>query len=275
MSEKKLVSPTTQATCLGVNINTIAGTISIPPEKLDQITNTVKLWLTKMRCTKKELQSLLGQLLYVHKCVRPARIFLNRMLELLRHNYENSVINLTHGFRRDLRWFDRFLRKYNGVSMYCHKNVDHSIEPDACLHGLGAIWKNYVYHLPIPRYYMNLTIVHLEMVNVLVALKAFAAHWSKSRVLIKCDNEAVVRVLSHGRTKDPFLAACARNIWQIAALHDIDLVYIHILGKKNIIADLLSRWTASSHDIQKLHSLVQDPLWLQVTMDFLDIDNEI
>ena len=85
--------------------------------------------------------------------------------------------------------------------------------------------ENYVYHLPIPCHYMNLTIVHLEMVNVLVALKAFATHWSKCRVLLKCDNDVVVKVFTHGKTKDPFLAACAQNIWQVAALHDIELVY--------------------------------------------------
>ena len=66
LREKKLVSPTTQAISLGINIDTISGTFSIPPEKLEQIIHTVKLWQTKMRCTKKELQSLLGQLLYVH-----------------------------------------------------------------------------------------------------------------------------------------------------------------------------------------------------------------
>ena len=64
------------------------------------------------------------------------------------------------------------------------------IELDACLDGLGAVWKNYVYHLPIPRHYLSLTIVHLEMVNILVALKAFGPFWTKKKVLVKCDNQA-------------------------------------------------------------------------------------
>ena len=106
LSEKMLVSPTTQAICLGINIDTISGTISIPREKLDQIAHTVKLWQAKTCCTK-ELQSLLCQLLYVHKCVRPVCIFLNKMLELLRQNYEKTVINVTQGFRRDLYWFEK------------------------------------------------------------------------------------------------------------------------------------------------------------------------
>ena len=38
--------------------------------------------------TKSELQSLLGLLLYITKCVKPARFFLNRMLQLLRDNAE-------------------------------------------------------------------------------------------------------------------------------------------------------------------------------------------
>ena len=86
----------------------------------------------------------------------------------------------------------------------------------------------------------------------------------KKKVLIKCDNAAVVDVLTHGRTKDAFLATCARNIWQEAALQDGDLVYAHILGRENVIADLLSRWSYTSSNIIKLHAHVEKPLWLQL-----------
>ena len=96
--------------------------------------------------------------------------------------------------------------------MFNRRPVDHVIELDACLNGLGAVWKNYVYHLPIPRNYLSLTTVHLEMLNILVAIKAFGHYWRTKKVLIKCDNEAVVRVLTSGGTKDAFLAACARNV---------------------------------------------------------------
>ena len=65
-------------------IDTVAGTISIPPEKLDAINDAVRLWLDKDIALKLQLQSILGLLLYVHKCVKPTRVFLNRMLELLR-----------------------------------------------------------------------------------------------------------------------------------------------------------------------------------------------
>ena len=99
ISAKKLTPPGTQATCLGVMFDSVKGTISIPPEKLQQILRNVTEWVGRKRCTKRQLQSLLGQLLYVHKCIKPARIFLNRMLDLLRQNYDATSINLTPDFR--------------------------------------------------------------------------------------------------------------------------------------------------------------------------------
>ena len=144
------MSPTTSAVCLGVLIDTVKGTIAIPEEKMRQIKQCVIEWQSKTSCSKRQLQSLLGQLLYIHKCVRPSRIFLNRMCELLRQNYNASTIKLTQAFQRDLRWFRGFLDEYNGVSMYNHRKIDHVIELDACLDCLGGVWKNYVYHLPIP-----------------------------------------------------------------------------------------------------------------------------
>ena len=60
VSQKKLVPPATLVTCLGVEINTITGTIAIPAEKLRQICDTVKQWKHTKRCSRRQLQSLLG-----------------------------------------------------------------------------------------------------------------------------------------------------------------------------------------------------------------------
>ena len=275
ISEKKLVAPTMSAVCLGVLIDTAKGTVAIPDENMRQIKESVIDWQNKATCSKRQLQSLLGQLLYIHKGVRPARIFLNRMLDLLRQNYDANTIKLTQAFRRDLRWFAKFVDKYNGVSMYNHRRVDHVIELDACLDGLGGVWKNYVYHIPIPRHYLGLTIVHLEMINILVALKIFGPFWANKKVLVKCDNQAVVAVLTHSKTKNPFSATCARNVWLLAALYDLEVTYVHIRGKHNVIADLLSRWVPTPQNVLKLHSHIPDPLWISVPENILELDNDI
>ena len=55
-------------------------------------------------------------------------------------------------------------------------------------------------------------IAYLEMINILVAVKVWHAQWANLNVMIKCDNQAVVSVLSTGRTRDQTLATYARNI---------------------------------------------------------------
>ena len=82
------------------------------------------------------------------------------MLQLLRDNYAEKSISLTAEYRRDLAWFEIFLTRYNGTSIYNHAVVRDTVELDACLTGLGAVCGNYVYHLKIDQGYGNLNIVH-------------------------------------------------------------------------------------------------------------------
>ena len=98
VSQKKLVPPSTRVTCLGVLIDTDAGTISIPSEKLRQINETVQQWLSKRTSTKHKLQSILGVLLYVHKCDNPECVFLNCMLEVFRCADGNNSVTLMSDF---------------------------------------------------------------------------------------------------------------------------------------------------------------------------------
>ena len=133
--------------------------------------------------------------------MKPARVFLNRMLDLLRSSHDDHVISITSDFKRDLAWFAKFLPLYNGINLHDHKPIQDTLELDACLAGLGGRVGSHVYHLPLDRGYKGCTIVHLEMVNILVAVRSFASRCSHKKVLVKCDNQAVVSVLTSGRTK--------------------------------------------------------------------------
>ena len=47
ISSKKLVPPTKVTTCLGIEIDCLNFTMSIPPEKLSEITHICKDWAVK------------------------------------------------------------------------------------------------------------------------------------------------------------------------------------------------------------------------------------
>ena len=89
-------------------------------------------------------------------------------------------------------------------------------------------------------------------------------------ILVHCDNQAVVSVLSTGKTRDALLAAIARNIFIETARLNISLKTIHILGKNNLVADLLSRWQDSQ--IQVLLQYIPDPIWVNPPSTGLHID---
>ena len=175
----------------------------------------------------------MGSLLYISKCVRQSRFFLNRTLQLIRAHFGQEKIQLTDDFHQDLNWFLKFLPKFNGLSFFKHVSVQATIELDACLQSLGTVCNNQIYAIKIPPNFQNYTIVHLEMLNVLVAVRVWRYYWKQKSVLIKCDNQAVVSVLTSGGTQDRILATIARNILLELAVCDIELTVIHILGKDN------------------------------------------
>ena len=107
ISKKKLVAPTTCMNCLGIVVNPKDFTLTTPPEKLNKIMNMCKAWYQKTFCTKRQLQSLLGSLLYVSKCVHSSHFFLNRLLEFLRTMEDSGQVNLPLEAKRDINWFQK------------------------------------------------------------------------------------------------------------------------------------------------------------------------
>ena len=158
--------------------------------------------------------------------------------------------------KRDINWFLKFLPTFNGITFFDERSVDGSIELDASLQGLGAVWGNQVYALDVTLGYLDFQIVHLEMLNILVALRAWGSQWLHKRISIACDNETVVYVLNLGKTRDLILAAIFRNIQFFLATYNIEIVVKHIPGKINIVADLLSKWSTTNQPMDKLNQFM-------------------
>ena len=148
--------------------------------------------------------------------------------------------------------------------MYDQKRCDHQVHLDDFLH-----------HLPVIYGFKNLNIAHLEMINILLVVEALCHQWASKSISIYCDNQMVVSVLQSSKASDLLLGACACNIWLWAATHGIELSYVHVLGKYNRAADLLSRWSNSVNDQNELQMLVPGTCLVPVTLEMTEIDNVI
>ena len=93
-SVDKASPPSTQMVFIGVLFDSVSLTLSITPERLIEIRSLVSQWLLKREATLRELQSLIGKLNFVAHCVKPARIFISRLLNWLRQikNTDSSQV---------------------------------------------------------------------------------------------------------------------------------------------------------------------------------------
>ena len=240
INPKKVVPPSKTLTCMGIDVNVETKQLTIPHQKIAETLKLCKIYVKAKVISKKQLQSLLGKLLYLHRCVAPARIFVNRLLNKLRA--VTGRVSVDEDMVKDLNWFIQFLTQFNGTVMFHTSRPHHEVFVDASLTGMGASWGTNVY--AVTRHLwatIGLNINQLEMLNVLIALRLFAKYWQNQCVEFRIDNKAVVYALQKGRIKDNYMQTVARSIWLIAASNDINLVYSHIAGTENVKADALSR----------------------------------
>lgn len=102
---------------LGVLFDTISMTMSVTAERVKDTLSEAQAWECKQFASKKEVQSLLGKLQFICKCVRQGRVFVARILNFLRSMGEGAPVPVPEQMKKDVRWFGKFLPTYNGVSM--------------------------------------------------------------------------------------------------------------------------------------------------------------
>ena len=219
INQDKVAAPTHEMTCLGININARTGLLTILPDKVNHVKRICNQWASKAYATRKSIQKILGHLLYLHRCVQPSRLFVNRILQVLRAAPPQGRISLDADFFRDINWFRQFIDSFNGITkIHSPASACKDLYVDASLQGIGAYFEQQVYWCAIPECYkLSLSIVHYEMLNVMVAFRVWGPQWQDESIKVYCDNAAVVSILNTGHTKHNYLAACARTLWLINA----------------------------------------------------------
>ena len=87
----------------------------------------------------------------------------------------------------------------------------------------------------------GLHINHKEALAVESAATQWAHRWSNHRVLVYCDNQAVVGILNKGSCRDAFMMQSLRRIFWLSAKFNFKLRVIYYLGIVNVVADAVSR----------------------------------
>jgi hypothetical protein len=254
----KATHPNSVVTWIGIEFDTIHMQFRMPQVKITDTLTLLESWKHKRHTSKQQLQQLLGKLFHIAQCVKPARLFLGRMLMLLRSADKSLPVRLTDEFLKDISWFLKFLPSYNGIHMIRSAIPDFEVHVDSCLTGCGGHWDTHYYHTAFPSDTLqaNHPICHLELLNILLALRLWGKMWHHKNVLVYCDNTPAVCVLTNGRSHDAFMMSCARHVWLIISTYSITLTARHKPGREMETADCLSRTHLHPRFQEKLNRLL-------------------
>ena len=258
----KASPPAQTLTWLGFFFDTINMTVTLPPAKLAKIFSLTRQWALKTTANIRELRSRLGKLLHVAQCCPPARLFSNRMLEMLRACPDQASIALGPAFKKDVAWFNKFLPATDGVFMIHEDDrVPVQLFVDACASGCGAITDRAAYHVQFPPHIIREAhpICHLEALNIVVAIKLWAPKFSNSLLHLFSDSATALAIFQAGKGRDAFLQACAWEIWLTCAVWDITLAVGHVSGVSlTATADALSRYHLGKVHRDRVHILLSE-----------------
>ena len=276
----KAVPPSDIIEFLGILFDLVNMTISVTPARLVEIMQELKMWKHKTWYSRVQLESLIGKLQFIAKCVRPGRVMLQRLRSALTGG-KSGLSMVTAEMDMDLEWWHRFLPKYKSTSIMWMKQcseIDTVIATDACLTGMGIFaFDKYYAHKTFPEWIKGNEIYkihHLEMWALLVALKLFTDKLHGRRFYVQVDNMIVMNVINAGKSSDGIMQAMLRELTFVAATGEFEVVTKYIRSSDNRVPDLLSRIHTKAKYKTEFNDMKQSA-WIQVQVsdNMFNLDN--
>lgn len=239
--------PTEVITFLGIELDSVAMKMRLPAERLARVRAVLASWDPKSTATVRELQSLIGHLVSAARVVRPGRIYVGRLLALLRkaHGTARTRVSLDAAARADVDWWRMFLLRWNGVALIPPEVPlsDQAAQfwTDASGWGFGGFFRGHYFYGPWAQDELVHNINTRELVGLVFAVCAFGPGMRGLSIMARCDNLVTVQAVNHQRASCPVLLSLLRRLHLVCAHYDITLRTCHVAGVDNTLADALSR----------------------------------
>jgi hypothetical protein len=265
MHEGKSEPPAQQQRVLGIVWDSVAMTAALDADKVRALKAKLSAFAARRKCTKAELQSLLGHLYYASRVVLAGRAFVFHLAQLLRAAASKAGhhrLHVTSAAKADVQWWLQHVDVCNGQqAILPHAPVLWRVfQTDASLTGAGGdpcvgIWIQGGYaslsapqlrgmfaDVPPPSADINLW----ELYAVVVACRLYADHMSGAHWRVRTDNQACEAWIMRGVRAHPLAAAWLADVMSTAVRYGFRITAKYVPGAQNLVADALSRrqWPA-------------------------------
>ena len=245
VAHEKIEGPAPIVTFLGIVVDTEAGELRIPEEKLAYMRGLVQTWLGKRSGKRREFESLIGHLAHAATVIRDGRIFLRHLFSLLSATRPHfHYIHLDRTAQADLRWWACFLHHWNGRAFFPQPlaPVVHVYTDASGSFGCGGVVPpSHWFQIIWPPRWADVDISVKELLPIVVASAIWGKSWRLSRVCFHTDNMAVVAMLQNRTARDPVARHLLRCLYFYSAIYQFQHRGEHVPGVLNVAADALSR----------------------------------
>ena len=246
LAEEKTMGPSCVMTFLGLEIDTLEMVIRIPQTKLFEIKK-------KLLYTLRELQSLVGSLNFCGRAIPSVRAFNRRfcdaMCGIVKHSH---FIRVSSGMKEDIKMWLTFLTNFNGSRPICENvwllNTQIDLFTDSAGNpklGCGVYYSGHWTFFQWPENWgkpeIMLDITFLELVPILLSIFLFKDELCNKQILFHTDNKALVAILNKKSSRSKRVMELVRPFVLHTMLYNMQFKAVHIEGRKNSIADAISR----------------------------------
>lgn len=256
LSDEKTCWATQLIIFLGLLIDTVSQSISIPQDKIDRGRSELNLILRSKKITVHQLQKLTGLLNFFCRAVVPGRAFTRRLYAKMRGLRKHHHLRVDKEMKADMKTWLSFLqmdeavcRPFLDFTTVLHADqlrffTDGALDDDRI--GVGGCYDKSWFSETMERSWYGalsdrLTIQMVELHAILIGLSLWIHKLKNRRVVLFCDNEPVVHMLNKSSSSCKVCMIMIRLITLWSMKYNVRIFGTHLASAQNREADLLSR----------------------------------
>lgn len=256
LSDDKTVFATQVAVFLGLLINTVTQTVSLPLDKIMRGQRELDIISRSRKITVRDLQKLTGLLNFFCRAIVPGRAFTRRLYAKIGNLKPHYHIRVNAEMRLDLEVWSQFLTMSEAVSrpFLDFRSLLHADRldyyTDAALDGtrlgiggrFGNSWFAGIHRFTDGERLQDLLTIQIaELYSIFISLYMWMKHLKNRRVVIFTDNQSVMYMINKSTSSCPVCMIMIRLITLWSMRYNTRIFCWHIQTELNESADLLSR----------------------------------
>ena len=260
ISWKKLESPSRCVKFLGILVDSVTMSLSLPMSKVEKLMSEINNLQSKGFAKKKDLECIGGLMAHCSTVVHGGRTFSRRLYDLCASTPRRGVVPLSDDILLDFAWWLSFCEVFNGTAKIVPRLKSVSIVSDSSFVGFGlwcdddwamggwdidppSILSIHDHVLSPPNYLpVGASINTLELWPVLQGVRRHAPKNMNSTIEIITDNSQVMYMINTGRSSNKFCMSWLRELFWLCFVFNVRLFASYVRSEDNMLADALSRF---------------------------------